>query len=243
MPDSAVCAADDGVAAGAPLDLETALYNRILSGLRVPGAGGGADVTDDADPPSLAAAVTAAAAPHTCKVNGAVARAVAKSKAKLLMPVRVNYLDGRSLVLKVPRLGYVSDLRAAIAARTEVATATVGLFNDRDEELGDNRRLSDSVDPRDAKVWTLPRDTTRWTCPACFCTNSRSAGACDGCQLQREFKNVVDQNDFDAFHTCAASDDDDDDDDDLNEQLAAIDKLMADAGILHDFYSGIGHDL
>ena len=217
---SAAGAADDGVAVGAPLTanepcalgLEKALqavhdvlgrvadadqkawcYNRILSGLRVARADGGAGATEEAAPPPPAAAVTAAAALRTCKVYGAVftfAHALAKFRALLLMPVCIKYMDGRSLALKVPRLGSVSDLRAAVAARTEVAATTVGLFvTGRDgEELRDNQLLVDVVG-RNAganagTAFALGRDAC-WTCTACFCTSGRSVEACVDCQLPR----------------------------------------------------------
>ena len=112
---NAAGAADDGVAADAPLTaneacalgLEKALqavhdvlgrvadadqkawcYNRILSGLRVARADGGAGVTEEPAPPPPAAAVTAAVALRTCKVYGAVftfSHALAKFRALLLM--------------------------------------------------------------------------------------------------------------------------------------------------------------
>ena len=154
-PRNAAGAADDGAAAGAPLTaneacalgLEKALqavhdvlgrvadadqkawcYNRILSGLRVARADGGAGDTEEAVPPPPAAAVTAATALRTCKVYGAVftfAHALAKFRALLIMPVCIKYMDGRSLALKVPALGSVGDLRAAVAeiARHEGALA------------------------------------------------------------------------------------------------------------------------
>ena len=210
-PPNAAGAADDGVAAGAPLTaneacalgLEKALqavhdvlgrvadadqkawcYNRILSGLRVARADGdgGAGATEEAALSPPAAAVTAAVALRTCKVYGAVfafSHALAKFRALLLMPVCIKYMDGRSLALKVPRLGSVSDLRAAVAARTEVAATTVGLFvTGRDgEELRDNQLLVDVVG-RNAgahagTAFALGRDAC-WTCTACFCTNGRS---------------------------------------------------------------------
>ena len=123
-PDAAG-AADDGVAAGAPLTaneacalgLEKALqavhdvlgrvadadqkawcYNRILSGLRVARADGGAGNMEKAAPPPPAAAVTAAVALRTCKVYGAIftfAHALAKFRALLLMPVCIKFMDGR----------------------------------------------------------------------------------------------------------------------------------------------------
>ena len=137
----------------ADADQKAWCYNRIVSSLRIIGVDGEgvAGAAEKADPPPLpSAAVTAAAALRRCKVHGAIftfSYALAKFRALLIMPVCIKYMDGRSIKVNVPRLGSVVDLRAAIAARTEVAATTVGLFvTGRDgEELRDNQRLVDVV--------------------------------------------------------------------------------------------------
>ena len=74
--------------------------------------------------------------------------AIAKIKELLRMPVCIK-LHGRPIYHGEgpQRLGSVADLRAAVAARTEVAATTVALFvTGRDgEELRDNQRLVDVV--------------------------------------------------------------------------------------------------
>ena len=125
-----------------------------------------------------------------CRAAFTIAMVKVKWTGRICQFVCIKYMDGRSLKVKVPRLGSVADLRAAVAARTEVAATTVGLFvTGRDgEELRDNQPLVDVVG-RNAGATQAPpsrfgRDAC-WTCTACFCTNGRSVAACVDCQLPR----------------------------------------------------------
>jgi ankyrin repeat protein len=114
--------------------------------------------------------------------------AIAKFKELLRMPVCIKFMDGRSITVKVPRRGSVADLRAAVAARAEVAATTLGLFvtGDDGEELRGNQRLVDVVGRNGGTAFALPGRDACWTCAECFyCRNDRSAMACGDCQLPR----------------------------------------------------------
>jgi hypothetical protein len=119
-----------------------------------------------------------------------VVHAVVKFKALLLMPVCINFTDGQMFEVTVPRLGSVGDLRAAVAARTEVAASTVSLFVTGGDggELRDNRKLVDTVCRNTGSnaptVFALAIEAC-WTCTACACTNGRSFTACIDCNLPR----------------------------------------------------------
>ena len=116
---------------------------------------------------------------------------LAKFKALLLMPVCIQLPDQQQFVVKVPKLGFVVDLRAAVAARTEVAASNVSLFVTGGDggELRDNRKVAGAVgrnvgSSAPPTVFALAIEAC-WTCTACACTNGRSVTACVDCQLLR----------------------------------------------------------
>jgi hypothetical protein len=125
-----------------------------------------------------------------CRAAFTIAMVTVKWTGRICQFVCIKYTDGRSLKVKVRKSGTVADLRAAVAARTEVAATTLALFvTGRDgEELRDNQPLVDVVGRNAGEgagtVFALTQDA-HWTCAACFCANGRSAAACTDCQLPR----------------------------------------------------------